>query len=488
MTLGEQLRKLREERNLTLQQVANGTHIRVQYIQALENDERDGLPSAVQGKGFVRVIAGFYNVPAEPLLDLWEGKLPVEPPQAAQETGEGEAVSEVEAADDEPADTPPAEDTEPAEEIIEFDETAEPETDDFTEEAAEAVEEPQSRAAEIFAQIGEELRRQRETVSLTLDDVERFTKVRKHYLQALEDGRIDDLPSPVQGRGMLSNYASFLNLDTDALLLQFAEALQIGRLERPAEPRGRAASSKKPKPSPPKMASPAKLAWRRLVTPDLLVGGALFIAMLVFVIWGAARVSRLSAEASVVTPPSISEILQISPTTSPTSEVQPSAPVATQAALPGEGEVTDAPEDPDATTGPETDPVSGESTPGAPQNITGPIQIHVIVNQRAFLRIIADGQTIFNGRAAPGSAYTFAAEEQLELLTGNAAALQVFYQQQDLGTLGLVGQVAALTFSSEGIITPTARPTATGQPTPSPTPTVEATSSEPAPTITPYIP
>ena len=37
---------------------------------------------------------------------------------------------------------------------------------------------------------------------------------------------MDGLPSPVQGRGMLNNYAAFLGMNADRLLLQFAEGLQ----------------------------------------------------------------------------------------------------------------------------------------------------------------------------------------------------------------------------------------------------------------------
>ena len=43
---------------------------------------------------------------------------------------------------------------------------------------------------------------------------------------------MDELPSTVQTRGMLSNYATFLDLDVDALLLRFADALQARHRER----------------------------------------------------------------------------------------------------------------------------------------------------------------------------------------------------------------------------------------------------------------
>ena len=58
-------------------------------------------------------------------------------------------------------------------------------------------------------------------LSLTYEEVERHTRVRALFLKALEDGALEDMPSPVQTRGILANYAVFLDLDADTILLQF---------------------------------------------------------------------------------------------------------------------------------------------------------------------------------------------------------------------------------------------------------------------------
>jgi len=117
-----------------------------------------------------------------------------------------------------------------------------------------------------------------------------------------------------------------------------------------------------------------------------------------------------------------------------------------------------------------------------------PLQLNIIANQRAYLRIVADGKIVFNDRVSPGNAYTFSAENQIELLPGNAGALQIYFNQNDLGVLGVVGQVSSQIFTIGGIVTPTAQfsptPTETPQPTvtPLPSPTVLT------PTVTPFIP
>ena len=61
--------------------------------------------------------------------------------------------------------------------------------------------------------VGGRLREAREKLGLTLEEVERTTRIRVHHLEAIERGELDSLPSPVQARGFLRNYAEFLGLE-----------------------------------------------------------------------------------------------------------------------------------------------------------------------------------------------------------------------------------------------------------------------------------
>src|SRR5690606_2672568 len=96
----------------------------------------------------------------------------------------------------------------------------------------EAAPQPHADSSQILREIGRVLRQRRELLSLHFDEIERNTHVKAHYLDALERGALDELPSTVQTRGMLANYATFLDLDVDALLLRFADALQARHRER----------------------------------------------------------------------------------------------------------------------------------------------------------------------------------------------------------------------------------------------------------------
>ena len=503
-TIGEQLKQAREARGLSLEQAAQTTRVRVHYLKALEDDRRDQLPSAVQGRGFLRLYADYLGLTVQPLLDQWEGRaqpeeLPVPPISAPSQPLVQEPIVEAgptavaESAGQEPVEAPEEEaageetEIEPAED----EELAAPgEVIQLSPREEKPGAPPAVQSQAILKEIGAVLRQRRETISLSLSDVEHYTRLRQHYLRALEEGRISDLPSAVQGRGMLSNYAEFLNLDVDSLLGKFADALQARRIElQPAaQPRASRPISSRPIQSEEAPAgSPASdgktgarapagsIPLPRLVTPDLLIVGTLIVLLVVFVIWAASRVTTLSTAADEPTAPPLSEVLLGTgePGATATPEPTSSTPIPPGLSKPPAG-------------GLETSAVIDEGTLPAQSN--SPVQVYVVAHQRAWMRIMVDGGVAFSGRVIPGNAYPFSGLDRIELLTGNGAALQVFYNQSDLGTLGTPGQVVSLIFLPDSLITPTPAftPTRTAtQPatlTPQPSPTL------PTATITPFIP
>ena len=66
--------------------------------------------------------------------------------------------------------------------------------------------------------IGAALKTAREQRHMTLAQVSEATRVRIHYLQALENDDISAMPSGAQARGFLRIYATFLGLDLEALI------------------------------------------------------------------------------------------------------------------------------------------------------------------------------------------------------------------------------------------------------------------------------
>jgi cytoskeletal protein RodZ len=69
--------------------------------------------------------------------------------------------------------------------------------------------------------IGQILKETRESKLLTLEDVEKQTKIRKELLEALERNDFDKLPPATFIQGFIKNYGKLLSLDTEKLLAMF---------------------------------------------------------------------------------------------------------------------------------------------------------------------------------------------------------------------------------------------------------------------------
>ena len=68
MQFGETLRKAREAKGLSHSQVAEETHMLVQIVQDMENEDFRRIPAAVYGRGFVRLFAECVGLDPRPLL------------------------------------------------------------------------------------------------------------------------------------------------------------------------------------------------------------------------------------------------------------------------------------------------------------------------------------------------------------------------------------------------------------------------------------
>lgn len=410
--IGQELRETRQGLDISLEQAAEETHIRLHYLQALEDGDFSQLPSKAHVRGFLRSYAEYLGMASDSLLANLDQQ-----------------------------DKPPQD--------IDIPTQAEP--------ARNKTKTP-GNAQSIFEELGEELQRQRELLGFSLGEIERNIHIREHYLVAMETGDLEGLPSPVQGRGMLQNYATFLSLDVDAILLKYADGLQAQLAEK------RAVKPVNGDTRPVRRGM--RLPFARIFPGEWILRAVLIVAVLAFVIWGVIRISSLQAELNLAeTVPPIVEALQATP----------------------ESELTEAPELTELPVQEATEPVgvsgeSGDLVPPPPEENNpetpvptvsdAPVQVYVSVLRRAWIRVAVDGDIEFEGRVIPGSAYSFSGEFQIELLTGNGAGLQVFFNGEDLGVLGVYGEVVYEVFTPEGVLlpTPTSTPIPTNTPPASPTP------------------
>lgn len=517
-TIGQRLKKAREARYLTLEKASEETRIRKLFLQALEADDFSVMPSAAQGRGFLRNYADYLdldidsiiaemqrNAPAPeevsgplPQVNLVETEVPPltdeeketpsprfwtrwfarQPkPESAAETLSPEPKPEAETEEVKAEAGIPFEEIDQAgagEEAkpglfaklkslvrfkVKMDESnVIPEMEKQVEEQVETPQ-PSLPADAILAEIGAQLRERRELISLTVEEVERHTRLRAAFVKSLEKGAFDELPSPVQTRGMLASYAAFLDLDTDAILLRFADALQARHREKYAEtPREKIQTQ----------VITSMPLLRTFIAGDLIFGVVMIALLAALAIWGVGRVMNSQAEEEQAQPtaPSIADVLGDAPT--PTASLEATIEAAGSLPL--------------------STPIGGGDEPAAPgaptPETTANVTVSIFALERVFVRISVDGEVAFEGRMVPRETKVFEAENQVVILTGNASALRVTYNGRDLGIMGGIGEVVSRVYLESGVATPTATipPTPTNTPivTPTRTPSVTPTATPPA--------
>ncbi len=528
---GNLLRKAREAKGVSLKEASDSLHIRLPYLQALEGGRAEIIPSAVQARGFLRIYAEYLDLDAAMIINEWDNPSPEE-----SETSTAPAAEEREKAVRRPKFNPfarhsvpsdaqapqsapqtrqpvqqqpyiPSQNsqaTPPVSQQMRQPYVPQPPGTSFvspqqmptpssittpspspvekpkTEEAkpkrekkpfaflhsgrkkaeAESAEPAEKTPQEIFNEIGAKLAFRRKALSLSIEDCEIQTLIRSIYIESMEQGKFEQLPSFMQARGMLNNYASFLDFDVDEIMLQFATALQKLTLEKNSQKLG-------------KKHKPTKRAgkFKSFFTPDLFVGVFVIVGIAGIIIYSAVAIA--SYRRSVAEPTAAFNLLEQYHSTTYTPIV-----LETETPTPSIDNLQ--------MLIAETEAAAEEES--AEETSTSPVRIFVTANQRAYMRVTADGKEVFSGRTLPGNTYPFDAESLIELTTGNAAALSVVYNQQNLGTLGNLGQILTINFSPYIAATPTPQFSPTPTNTYEPTYTSMPETPLPTNTPTPYIP
>lgn len=394
---GSQLKKIREEHAIPLEQVASETRIRLSILHDLEDDAYSELSSSTQTKGFLRLYAQYLGIDPdepEPIIpaemdtpQLTEPTSSHQPEPALLPAPQPEAVKPVPLASEPPA---PAL-QEPA---------------------------PKSESGKILADIGRELSARRRYLNIGWDIIQEQTLIPKAQIQSLEQGDLNAMSNPLQFKGLLQTYARFLNLDLESVMLRYAEALQKRRAE--------ISSPKRRLRKPGKVLPPFLVTLKRFFTLDLFFGTLLILGILGFLIWGIARMSAVTrAPEANGTLPAVADVLL----SEPTNQI---------------------PTDDDAASG------STQVLPTVTPFFTGivsdePIEIVILARQNVWLRVTSDGDLTFEGRMVDGEVRSFTAKEALELDTGNIIALEIVYNQNRLEPLSnRLGVAARIIFSAEG--------------------------------------
>ena len=279
-------------------------------------------------------------------------------------------------------------------------------------------------------EIGATLRKARQDIGATLDDVEYETKIRKRYLDALEREDYGDLPSAVYARGFLKTYANYLGLDGEEFSQELKErwdAVQE-RQRRQSSPkeerfgRGRARSS-----------AGAISIRRRRISPLAMLGFAVAFALLAAV-GGLYWIGQNSRSVPVASDSRSEQPLA--------DNGQPSNPGGMTGNPSADQGAQDGMVSQPGDRAEQTDPA--EIPPPPPEAI---LMTVTVAQVPAWLSVQTDGTIVYEQVAQPGFSQTFEAGQQVVVWTGNAGAVRLEINGQNYGALGAPGAVTRRVFT-----------------------------------------
>ncbi len=466
------LKKIREDRHIPLEQVANGTRIRLELLRDLEDEEYDSIASNAQKRGFIRLYADFIK-PTPEEIERYTDK----PESASEQKMEADTTPAIEEGVELNSVAPPAslgsqgvesaQASGPREKPVPEAKSPDPirprlksvifgKAKSAENQAIKLGEGSRSQA--ILTEIGRQLTERRRYLNISWDIISDQVRIPRDQLQALERGDLAYFSNSMQAKGYLQNYAQFLNLDKDAVLVQFADALQLHRLE----------SAKSPLKAPreAKVLSPISVALKKFFTLDLFFGSFLIIGMLGFLVWGMARMANTQAAEPVQTPlPDLAQVLAENrpPTTSPSAEGTPMALLQL-----------------------ETQEILPTATPlYVPIDSDDPVQLVLIPTSKEWVRIFLDGELIFTGRLEAGKAVQYTAKDGILLETGNAAGFTAILNNQEIPNLGPIGTIARVSFTASGMTNLSNQPAQTQSAEEAGTPTAIPAEAQPTQTSNP---
>ena len=254
---------------------------------------------------------------------------------------------------------------------------------------------------------GDTLRQERERQELTIQDVEQGTSIRAVYIEALEKGEYDKLPSEVYAKGFVKNYANFLHLDAESLSKEFAAEISPSVAEVvegvPSEEKVVVEETPKPK--------SAKLKVTELHEPDIKVkkrgessnSNSMIIAAVVLI-------ALLAGGFWYYTKNSGGEVANVNPPQQQTEVTPPANPVS--AAVPQDG-----------------------------------VNIQATFDGDCWTRVLVDGAFVYEGIPAAGQTFDWHGAEGVTIRVGNAGAVDIIMNGQNLGKLGAFGEVMERTFT-----------------------------------------
>ncbi|WP_017745546.1 helix-turn-helix domain-containing protein [Scytonema hofmannii] len=276
------------------------------------------------------------------------------------------------------------------------------------------------------------LRQVREERSIRIDELAAYTRIRPVFLQALEEGRFEELPEPVYVQGFVRHYGDAIGLDGTSIAQDFASIC-----------------SPPPEPSQDDGELDKKSnIYIPLAVPYILLLVAASFGL--FYILNPPRSSESFSQKKI----SSKVVSDPSPKTFPVAQ-QTASPIPTPR---GSLAPTSRASQTDVTATTNVTPTPTVSSRGAiaptptaspSAEATSPVEVQIELQDESWLRVQVDGKTEFEGTLTKGERKSWTAQKELVIRSGNAGAVMVSTNNQQPTPLGSLGTVKQVKYTSE---------------------------------------
>lgn len=269
--------------------------------------------------------------------------------------------------------------------------------------------------------LGETLKAARDAKGVSLQEAEAETKIRMRYLEALETEELHIIPGLVYTKGFLKTYANYLGLDQEQVMTEF-RLLNVKEEPLPA----RRSQVKYKSYTAPRRRK--KLRWKPSFLTVALAVAAIVTLFLFNNLWS-------NDSGSAVKQPQ-NKAKAVANKDNASGQKKPQQPT-------GGGKSTV----PDTVYGNSYKPAQNDT---ALPNLAPGQQLNMVLttkDQSSWVRIVSDGVQKFSGTMTPGQVQTVSANDKIDVRLGNAGAVEITYNGQNLGYLGPTGKVVEQEFT-----------------------------------------
>jgi cytoskeleton protein RodZ len=275
----------------------------------------------------------------------------------------------------------------------------------------------------LMAVFGDTLRQARAYKGVTLREAERATRINRYHLAALEEENFSALPPLIYQRGIVRNYATYLNLDPNKLLSLFEEASgaktqpEYGVVVKPLD-------------------MPSHWAPNFAIIAFMVVMSAIVFAWLYSAYFAPSEVQSTPTEIVATVTPVDNEALLV-PTNTPKPPTATPPPTNTPAPPTATPQPTTAPNDNQQATHENTkniQSVAATATPGDEEAVNyddqpdqappeGEYSIKITATGAdIYLSVVADGENVYEGWLGDGGSTDWYTAAQFNVYTSDGAS------------------------------------------------------------------